>query len=530
MGFVAAFFIGAYFMSTFDNKKLAQPTQGAWETVKKYYDAFKFSHVKKGIDLAGGTYLVLGVEIDKALESRLLIESKNIEQLLKNKNVKSMPVKKDVKDLNITLEFADEDAAKISYNIIQESKASLRVKTYDNVIIASLSPEIESRVRSGAVEQAISVLSNRLGGYGVEGIIIQQHGDKQIVVQLPGMDDAEHVKSVITKTAHLDFKLIEKDSPSKESLLDMFDGELPADKMIIPGRTGEEGETTHFYLVSAFADVTGEHITDARVSYGEFNKAETTFKLDSVGAKDFAEVTSNNIGRRLGIIIDNVVYSAPNIQSAIPGGTGVITGLTSQKEAVDLSIVLRSGALLAPLKIDQENRVSSSLGQDAIDKGLMSCLIALLLLFVFSIFYYKIPGLFAIIALLYNLFLTILFLSYFKATLTMPGIAGMVLDIGMAIDASILIYERVKEELAAGQPLRKAVENGFNGAFVVILDSNITSFLTGFVLYQFGGPAIKGFAITWMLGIIATLLSGIFFLKSIFRFLFDNFPMKSLKF
>jgi preprotein translocase subunit SecD len=222
------------------------------------------------------------------------------------------------------------------------------------------------------------------------------------------------------------------------------------------------------------------------------------------------------------------MYTAPGIQSAI-GANGRITNIRSAEEAKDLALVLRSGALMAPLKFEHENRVGASLGQDSIEKGIFACVVALLLLLLFSIVYYKLPGFFAILALFYNLFLILLFLSYFESSLTLPGIAGMVLTIGMAVDASILIYERIKEEVAKGTTFRKALNDGFKGAMVVILDSNITTFLTGFVLFKFGGPAIKGFAVTLMVGVVATVLSGIFFLKSVFDFVLDNTPLKNIK-
>jgi len=528
--------IGSYYMVSFDKKTLQQSTEtGLVGTVKKYYNAAKLAYIQKGIDLAGGTYLVLGVEIEKALENRLGIESKGLDSLFKNKELKVLPVTKEIKGLSIEMTFPDDGAAKACLNLLKETKMQvLRPSQSDTVVTVVLAPEIEQAVRTGAVDQAVNVLTARLGGYGVEGIIVQQHGERQVVVQLPGIDDSERVKSVITKTALLEMKIVEKVAGSKESLMDEFDGDLPSDKMIIPGKRdvtdADSEEGGRWYLVSAFPDLTGDHIIDARVDRDEYNKTVVSFKLDSVGAREFADLTGKNVGRQLGIIIDNVMMNAPSVRDEIRGGSGIITGLASHKEAIDLSIVLKSGALSAPLKIEQENRVGASLGQDSINKGMLSCLVALLLLFIFSIFYYKIPGLLAVLALICNIFVTMLFLSYFRATLTLPGIAGIVLTIGMAIDASILIYEKVKEELLLGVPLRKSVYDGFSGAMAVILDSNITTFLTGMVLYQFGGPAIKGFAVTLMAGIIATLLTGIYFLRAMFSFIFEATNVKTLKF
>ncbi len=526
------FVVGSYYMLSFDKKALSQPAEaGMLGTVKKYYDALRLAHVKKGIDLEGGTYLVLGVEIEKALENRLANEGRGIEMVLKSKDAKAVPVKKDVKDMTLVMTFADEAAAKTAYNIIKESRnMSLKLKLAENVISATLAPEAEQGVRTGAVEQGVNVLTNRLGGYGVEGIVVQQHGERQIVVQMPGIDDPEHVKSVITKTAHLEFKIVEKSTGSRQTLLDEFDGELPSDKMAIPGRAGSDEESGRWYLVSSFPDLTGDHLIGAAVERDEYNRPVVSFKLDSAGAREFAELTANNVGRNLGIIIDDVMITAPVIKQEIGGGSGVIQGVGTPQEAFDLSVVLKAGSLHAPLKIEHENRVGASLGQDSIYKGLLSCVIALIMLFFFSLLYYKIPGFLAIITLICNIFLTLLFLSYFRATLTLPGIAGIVLTIGMAIDASILIYERVKEELALGNPLRKSIMEGFSGAMSVIMDSNITTFLTGMVLFFFGGPAIKGFAVTLMAGIVATILSGVYFLKAMFLFMTDIMGVKKLKF
>jgi preprotein translocase subunit SecD len=535
MAWIAILVVGTYFMCSFDKKVLQQPAQpGVMGTITQYYNAFKLSYLKKGIDLEGGTYLILGVDLDKAVSNRLGIEARSIEELAKKKGLKVLPLKKEVRDNALEMTFPDEISAKEGYHFIQDLGTALRLKIDETIVRISLAPETEQAIRSGAVEQAVKVLTNRLGGYGVEGIVVQQHGDHQIVVQLPGLGDSERVKQEILRTAHLEFKIVEKTSGSKEAVLDEFDGELPSDKMVIPGKRISESAVDEnagqWYLVPAFADLSGDRIKDASARFDEYNRPYIAMEFTSQGAREFGELTSNNVGRNLGIIIDDIMISDPVIQTPITGGKGSITGRFSLTEANDLAILLKSGSLQAPLTIEHENRVGASLGQDSINKGVMSCLIALLLLFFFSILYYKLPGFLAILTLFYNVFLTLLFLSYFGATLTLPGLAGIVLTIGMAIDISILVYERVKEELAAGTPLRKSVVDGFNGTLAVVLDSNISTFLTGVILFQFGGPAIKGFAVTLMAGIVATLLSGIFFLKSMYKFFFDLFDIKQMRF
>jgi preprotein translocase subunit SecD len=536
MLWVAIIAVGSYFMFSFDSKILKEPaTPGFIGSITKYYKALKLTYIKKGIDLAGGTYLVLGVELDKAVENRLNIESKSLDQLFKTRELKVLPVSKSVKGNVLTLAFENEEGSRACYNVLAEAKAaSLQAKLVDNEIQATLTSELEHRIRASAVDQAVSVLGNRLDSTGVAGMVVTQHGDHQVVVQMPGVSDPERIKSLISRAAHLEFKMVEKSAGTREALLEAYDGELPSDKVIVPAKSeiDENGlEEAHlYYLVSAFPDMTGDRMVDAFVTRDEFGKPIVGFKLDGVGAREFGELTSNNVGHQVGIIMDDVMVSAPNISCPITGGSGTITGHFTQKEALDLSIVLKSGSLVAPLKFEQESRVGASLGQDSIYKGLMSCLIAMILLFLFSFIYYKIPGLFAVLALLLNFFLVMLFLSYFHGTLSLSGIAGMVLSVGMAIDASILIYEHIKDQLALGSTLRKAVNDGFSGALAVILDSNITTFLTGMVLFYWGGPAVRNFATTLMLGIVATLLSGILFLKAMFHFVFDVFEVKSMKF
>ncbi|MBU4386975.1 protein translocase subunit SecD [Candidatus Dependentiae bacterium] len=526
--------VGCYFLFSIDMKKVEKmETENGkkFSFVEKIYKSISMPHLKLGIDLQGGTYLVLGVEVEKAVDAKLKLENKNLDQIFKTGDLKVWPIKREVVDSNLVLSFNDENDAKSCASLIKKDDFILKTSVKDTNVVCTLTSAEEQRIRMGSVEQAVNVLNNRLSGFGVEGIVVQQHGDRQIVVQLPGVDDPDRVKAVITQTAKLDFKIVEKTARSEREIVDDFDGDLPADKMIVRGKVKRgqmaDEESGSYYLVSAFPDLTGDHIVDARVTYDQYNRIAVSFNLDASGASKFKELTGNNIGKQLGIIIDNVMYSAPTVQSEI-GSSGQITGNFSPEEGNDLALVLRSGALIAPIKFEQETRVGASLGQDSINKGIMACVVALLALFFFSIIYYKTAGLFAVLALIFNMFLILLLLSYFDSALTLSGIAGIVLTIGMAIDASVLIYEGVKEELKNGIPFRKALNDGFKGAFVVILDSNITTFLTGFVLFKFGGPAIRGFAVTLMVGILATVISGVYFLKSVFDFILDNTKIKDI--
>ena len=526
LGWMALLLVGSFFLLKFDSKKFDMYKDK--NIVSRVLNSITLPHIRLGIDLQGGANLVVGVDIEKAIEIRLASEGRSIDQVLKKKDFKGKLNKKEIKEKVIVLEYDNPTIAGTAFGIIKaETGTYIKVVRTGNIVKVSLAPEEEHRIRSQVVEQAINVLKRRLDTSGVQGLTVQQHGNRQIVVQLPGEANVEEKKALITQTAHLEFKMIEEESTNKEVLLDKYDGDLPADKMILSGR--QDG-IDRFYLVSTFADLTGDHIVHASMDFDEYGKPGVSFSLDSFGSKEFAELTSRAVGKNLGIVIDNIVYSSARVKGPITGGRCSITGQFTSEDAKSLEIVLNSGALQAPLSFESEMTVGASLGQDSINKGIFSCLVGLTLLLIFSVFYYQIPGLLAMFALFFNLFLVLLFLSAFKATLTLPGIAGIVLTIGMAIDASILIYEKIREELSEGSTLRKAVKDGFKDAMVVILDANITTFLTGLVLFKFGGPAIRGFAVTLMIGILATLLAGVFFLRTAFEFMLDATGIKKLKF
>ncbi len=520
--------IGTYFLVSVRAPEDGQSKYAALMRgdVKTFLKSLYMPRVKLGIDLQGGSYFVLSVGVEKAIENKLARDQRELEELLK-KELNIKPAKSTLSAGTLIYQFESADQANSVLYLFKKQNNAYSLTQKEKEVVIGLNANDEQRMRHGVVDQAVSVLTNRLNGFGVAGLIVQRHGDHQIVVQLPGVSEPARVKALITQTAMLEFKIVEKYESSQEAILDAFDGDLPSDKVIVPGR--KHGDEGGYYLVSAYADVTGDHIVDARVDYDQIGGLGVRFSLDSTGAVQFKRVTGDNIGRQLGIIIDNVMYSAPRISSAI-GSSGSITGDYSAESARDLALVLRSGSLMAPLSFEQENRVGASLGQDSIDKGLIACLIGLLLVLLFSIFYYRVLGLLATMALAYNLFLIMLFLSYFESTLTLPGIAGMVLTIGMAIDSSILIYEGIREDLLQGLSFRQAVESGFKGATTVILDSNITTFLAGLILFKFGGPAVKGFAVTLMAGIIATLIAGIFFLHSLIVWVVDARGGKGLKF
>jgi preprotein translocase subunit SecD len=520
---VAVVILIKYFLFSFNLSVFTDQAYKDYSFKQKLFKAVKVPKIRLGIDLQGGAHLVVSVDVEKAIDNRLVSEGKIVDQIFKEKKAPAAPKRKEVKDKAYLMTFESEGEASAAYRFLKPRLTYLKLLRTGLEIKISIPAQEENRIRTQSVEQAVSILKRRLDTAGVQGLVVQQHGDRQIVIQLPGEADVDEKKELISKTAHLEFKIVEKVRRNRDDILDEFDGELPADKAIVPGR--EDGEE-EFFLVSAFPDLTGDHIVFAKEDFDKYGRMVVRFRLDSSGARDFADLTINNKDKRLGIIIDGVMYSAPMIGEPIRGGEGLIRGRFTGEEARALAIILNSGSLQAPIKFEYETRVGASLGFDSIKKGVMSCLIGLALLFLFGLLYYKLAGLFAFFALLFNLLLVMFFLSWFKFALTLPGIAGMVLTIGMAVDAAILIYERIREELATGTTLRKAVQDGFGGATAVILDANITTFLTAIVLFKFGGPAIRGFAVTLMAGIVATVIASVLFLKSIFLFTIDNTPIK----
>lgn len=479
--------------------------------------------IRLGIDLVGGTYLTLQVQTDKAVEAELTEKMQSLPEKLKKAN-KPLPKSKEIKNEILFLNFDNVDALQNVASFLTLSEPQLKQRVEGTTLELKFEEKFAKKIRDNAVTNDIEVLHSRLNKLNVEETPITRQGEKNIIVELPGIDDPQKARAMIGKVAKLEFKLVEKAGGSKEDLLYEMEGEeVSPDKEILPGKDGQN------YLVSRYTDITGKLLKDAKAGLGGKTGSDPVvkFQFNDAGSEKFYELTRKNIGRRIAIVLDNIVLLAPGIETGIRGG-GEITGIGSVDECKELAILLKSGSFSAPVTFEQERQIGPSLGKELIMKGLISCLLGLLLLLIFGVFYYKLSGVLSFIALLYNLLLILVGMWWLGATLTLPGIAGLVLTVGMAIDCSILIYERIREELHAGLSLRKAVNNGFSDAMVVILDSNITHLLTSIILYKFGSGPIQGFAVTLMLGIIATLLTGLTFLRSMFNFILDTFDIQKL--
>lgn len=379
---------------------------------------------------------------------------------------------------------------------------------------------LSEEAKKDAIERALEVIRNRIDEFGVREPIVQIQGVDQIVVQLPGLTDRQRALDLIGRTAMLEFKLASDDT---KAIAEAMDGKVAEDMEL-----KELG--TEKLLLYKKADLTGEYLetADVRFDQSSFGQPIVAMKLKGDGVKKFADLTKDNIGRRLAIVLDGKIYSAPRINEAIPSGEAVITGRFTPDEAKDLAIVLRSGALPAPLVIEEERTVGPLLGKDSIHKGIVASLVGLFLVFLFMIFYYRVGGLIANIALLLNVLIIFGGMGLFHGTLTLPGIAGILLTIGMAVDANVLINERIKEELRTGKTIRSAVANGYSKASSAIFDSNITTLIAAFFLFQFGTGPIRGFAVTLTIGILASLFTAIVVTRVIFDYLLSENKLKHL--
>lgn len=479
-----------------------------------------------GIDLVGGTFITLEVQTEKAVEAELASEMQAVDGILK-KARKKLPRKKVVEDNAVVLTFNSIQETQEAARSIEDASPQLIQKIDGTVIKLSFSPMRVNEIEQDAVVRNIQVLKTRLDRFSVAEIPIARQGKRNIVLELPDTN-IEEAKKLIGTAALLEFRIVDRVAQTEDDLLYEVDGEVPHDKEILTYTT--DGGRQEFCLVQKYAQISGRHLRDAKPSLGGGQGVEpvVAFTFTKDGGDKFYELTSKNLGRPLAIVLDREIISIAEIRAAIRESGTISGGFTADK-ARTLALLLKSGAFVAPVTFEQERQIGPALGAEAIHKGLVSCIVGLILLFIFSIFYYKVAGIFAFMALLFNLVLILIGMAWLQATLTLPGIAGMILTVGMAIDASILIFEHVREELASGVTLRKAIDAGFAGAMAVILDANITTFIVGIVLYNFGTGPIQGFAVTMMLGIIATLLTGLFFLRSIFSFVINVFGMQTLK-
>ena len=368
------------------------------------------------------------------------------------------------------------------------------------------------------MRQALETLRNRVDQFGVSEPTLQRQADNRILIQLPGVKDPQRAIDLLGKTARLEFKMVMEDANPQDAIA----GNLPRGGQLLYERrvdplSGTISETP--IIVETKTSLTGDLLSNAQVRIDtRFNEPYVAIDFNSVGAKRFDQITAANVGRRMAIVLDDTVYSAPVIRERISGGSAQVSGSFTEQEATDLAIVLRAGSLPAPVKIMENRTVGPSLGQDSINQGIMSILIGSVLVILAMFLYYRLSGLVANLVLILNIVFIMAMLSIFGATLTLPGLAGIVLTVGMAVDANVLIFERIREELRLGRTARAALEAGFEKAKLTIIDANITTLIAALVLFQFGTGPVKGFAVTLSIGIISSLFTAVIVSRLIFDF------------
>ncbi|HDR16547.1 MAG TPA: protein translocase subunit SecD [Desulfobacteraceae bacterium] len=485
-----------------------------------------------GLDLQGGMHLVLEVETPKAVESHIERIVEEIKQDLRREKLRYLDLRRvGTEEILITLmreEDGDAFRRLARSNYPDFDFKALPGEDERKSFALSLQAKAKSRVAKMAVDQALETIRNRIDQFGVSEPDIRPQENNRILIQLPGVKDTERAIALIGKTALLEFKLVDEDHSVEEAL----DGKVPPGTEIlyqvsVDPRTGSERKIP--FLLEKRTVLTGEYITDARVQIdSQYNEPYVSLSFDSVGARLFEQITGENIKRRLAIVLDNRVNSAPVIQDRISGGKAQITGRFTMEESRDLAIVLRAGALPAPVKIIEERTVGPSLGKDSIEKGFKSMIIGGLVVILFMVLYYGFSGMIADMALMLNIVIIMGGLAFFGATLTLPGIAGMILTIGMSVDANVLIFERIREEVRLGKTPRTAIEGGYGKALVTILDANITTLIAALVLFQFGSGPVRGFAVTLSIGIVASLFTAIFVSRIVFDYIYVHRRVKKL--
>jgi len=486
-----------------------------------------------GLDLQGGIHLVLEVEEERAVEIAVDRSRKAVEELLAEKTIVFDRVEREGQTVMV-IDLQNESDGEEVRMLMEDAFPSFEpMKTSGTRLEYELRSTEAKRIKTSAIDQALETLRNRIDQFGVAEPLIQRLGLNQIAIQLPGVKDPQRAKDLIQKTALLEFKMLDEskmalDLPlqvqkgQEEKIIQDFAEKVPEGSEILFETVKAEPEGTRFsrpYLVKKDAALVGDLLQDASVTIGDFNEPAVSVTFDSKGAREFDVITAANVGKRMAIVLDGKVYSAPVINERISGGRAVISGLFTTNEANDLAVVLRAGALPAPLKTIQDLTVGPSLGKDSIEKGLRTTLIAGALVLIFMVVYYRLSGVIANMALLLNLIGLMGALSGLNATLTLPGIAGIILTIGMGVDSNVLIFERIREELRLGRPVRLAVDAGFDKAFLTIVDAHVTTLITGLALFLFGTGPIKGFAVTLCLGIGINLFTAFVGTKVVFDFL-----------
>src|SRR5579863_268089 len=490
------------------------------------------NRIRLGLDLRGGTHLILQVQVNDAVN----IDSDNAMETLKEQLNKrkiafadiSKPDPQNSPD-KVVLKGVSPDGRKDLLDVVSERLPEYNLGSgADNTWVLTMKPQMLADMKNKAVTQAIETIRNRIDALGVSEPTIQEHGgggQYQILVQLPGVDDPGRVKDIMQSTAMLEIKqVLSGPYPSEQAALQDKGGVLPPDAILMPGHAvpGAAAGEQAWYLVSRISAVRGKDLRDAQPSTDQNGQPNVRFQLTGEGGQRFYSFTSAHVGESLGVVLDNKVQEVANIKEAIRDTGEISGGSMSQQQAKDLSMILRSGALPAGIKYLEERTVGPSLGTDSIRHGVNAAIIGMLAVLIFMLVYYRAAGINADIALLLNLIILLGFMGYFEAVLTLPGIAGVILTVGMGVDSNVLIFERIREELRNGKTPPSAVDQGFSHAWVTIVDTHVTTIVSAAILFIFGTGPVKGFATTLTFGLLANLFTAVFVSRVIFEWVLSR--------
>jgi len=479
-----------------------------------------------GLDLQGGLHMLLGVKTEEAVTSHIKSVAATIKYLLDDKDIIFDELSID--EESISFEILDNDELTKTTQLLTQELKGISLNNNGLKYTIELTPEQIIKTKQDAIKQAVETIRNRLDAFGLAEPTVAKQGEDKILVEVPGIKtqaDEQRIRELIARAAHLQMMAVDEDRASRVMVMSEMEAKKYGDVILRDVYNEEEK-----YLLRQIPILDGSMLTDATVGFDENNQPVINFVLNGQGAKIFGDFSGNSIGKRMAVVLDNQVYSAPVIRERIGGGRGQISGSFELNEAHDLAIALRSGALLAPVYTLEKRSVGPSLGADSIKASSIALAMGFILVVIFMVIYYGMAGVIANTALVANLFLILAIMSLFGATLTLPGMAGIVLTVGMAVDANVIINERIRELLHKGNSIAKSIESGYANAFSAIWDANITTLIAAVVLYAYGTGPIKGFALTISIGILASMLTAILGTHGIYQSILPKIKKDRMRF
>ena len=470
--------------------------------------------------------MLLGIKSEIAIESRIKSMAASVKYIFDDEEIIFDELRM-VNGEKITFELLDADDVKKANDLLKKELEGTVISKDGLKFSLMMTEEEIARTKQNAIKQAVDTIRNRLNEFGLAEPTVAKQGEDKILVEVPGIktqEDEQRIRELIARAAHLQLMAVDEERIARVNTMSAEEARSYGDVILQDVKTPEK------YLLRAIPVLDGSMLTDAKVGFDEGNQPVINFTLNGQGAKIFGDFTGKYVGKRMAVVLDNKVYSAPNINERIGGGRVQISGHFELSEAHDLAIALRSGALLAPVYVKEKRSVGPSLGADSIKSSSLALALGFILVIIFMFIYYGMAGVIANVALIGNLFLILAIMSLFGATLTLPGMAGIVLTVGMAVDANVIINERIRELLHMGKSIGKSIEDGYDNAFTAIWDANVTTLIAATVLYAYGTGAIKGFALTMSIGILASMLTAIVGTHGIYQWILPKIDKKKLGF